>query len=209
MVLINPLLTAFSDIARAEAPILEAALEQFALTGVRRTSTDDIARRAGVNRATLYRRLGTKDAIVRAAFLYEAGRVLSAIDTELGDPTTCDDGPDGFIERFFVITVTMLRGNRLLQQLLAVDRDETLRALTVGAADVLEVSSQYLAGQIHRIREHTGGSTDAAEIAAISGMLARLTQSLLVTPDGPPATRTEDEMRTFARTVLVPMLLGR
>ncbi|MCV7314176.1 helix-turn-helix transcriptional regulator [Mycolicibacillus parakoreensis] len=205
----NPLLSLLGDTARDEGPILEAALEQFALTGVRRTSTDDIARRAGVNRATLYRRLGTKNAIVNAAFLYEAGRVLAAIDAEVGDVGAGADGAHGYIERFFVITVSALRSNRLLRQLLAVDREETLRGLTVGAADVLEVSSQYLAGKIHRIREHIGGSTDGAEIAAISGMLARLTQSLLVTPDGPPPTRTEAEMRRFARVVLVPMLLGR
>ena len=47
------------------ASILEAARAQFVRTGVRRTSGDDIARSAGINRATLYRRVGTKDEIVR------------------------------------------------------------------------------------------------------------------------------------------------
>ncbi|HTM83593.1 MAG TPA: TetR family transcriptional regulator [Mycobacterium sp.] len=205
----NPLLTLLSDTAREEGPLLAAALEQFALTGVRRTSTDDIARRAGVNRATLYRRLGTKDEIVSAAFLYEASRVLAQIDTELGDLGDDVDGRDGYIVRFFVITLTTLRQNRLLRQLLEVDRDEILRALTIGAGRVLELASQYLVVRIREIRAHTGGPTDAAEIAALSGVLARLTQSMLLTPDGPPATQTTDQMRAFAQTVLVPMIRGR
>jgi AcrR family transcriptional regulator len=51
----------------SDVAILEAALEQLALTGVRRTSADDVARRAGVNRATLYRRFGSREQLLAAA----------------------------------------------------------------------------------------------------------------------------------------------
>lgn len=208
----NPLFALLSaaDESGADAHILQAALDQFALTGVRRTSTDDIARRAGVNRATLYRRLGAKDDIVAAAMVYEAGRVLAQIGAgtgELGDHATTAD-VDEYIVRFFTITLTAVRDNRLLHQLLEVDRDETLRALTVGAGDVVELASAFLAEPIRRIRERSGGSTDAAEIGALSAVLARLTQSLLLTPDGPPQVRTRAQMRAFAESVLVPMIRG-
>lgn len=203
----NPLLAIFDAAGTQpeDGRVLEAALEQFALTGVRRTSTDDIARRAGVNRATLYRRLGTKDDIVSAAFLHEAGRVLALIDTGLGP---LDGDVDGYIVDFFTVTLTTLRDNRLLKQLLEVDRDETLRALTIGAGGVLEMATAYLAEEIRRIREHAGGRTDPDEIAALSGVLARLAQSLLLTPDGPPQVRTPAQMRAFATSVLVPMIRG-
>lgn len=210
----NPLLALLGDAAMRpdadDARILQAALEQFALTGVRRTSTDDIARRAGVNRATLYRRLGTKDEIVGAAYLYEAVRVLAAIESALGP---IEEGVEfdvaEYVVRLFTVTVNTLRTNRLLEQMLAVDRDETLRALTLGAGGVLELASSILAERVTRIRERSGGSTDAIEIAALAGMLARLTQSLLLTPDGPPAVRTDREMRQFAETILVPLMIGR
>lgn len=210
----NPLFALLGDAAMQpdadDARILQAALEQFALTGVRRTSTDDIARRAGVNRATLYRRLGTKDEIVGAAYLHEAVRVLAAIESKLGP---IGEGVEfdvaEYVVRLFTVTVNTLRTNRLLEQMLAVDRDETLRALTLGAGGVLELASSILAERVTRIRERSGGSTDAIEIAALSGMLARLTQSLLLTPDGPPAVRTDREMRQFAETILVPLMIGR
>lgn len=208
----NPLfaLLGGADEPGADTHILEAALEQFALTGVRRTSTDDIARWAGVNRATLYRRLGAKDGIIAAAFLYEASRVLAQIDSGIGelDEQADADEVDDYIVRFFSITLTTLRENRLLHQLLEVDRDETLRALTVGAGSVVELASAFLAERIRRIRERSGGSTDAAEIGALSAVLARLTQSLLLTPDGPPQVRNRAQMRTFAQSVLVPMIRG-
>lgn len=199
-----------ADESGADAQILRAALEQFALTGVRRTSTDDIARRAGVNRATLYRRLGAKNGIVAAAFLYEAGRVLSVIDSGTGRLGTqpASGEVDAYIVRFFTVTLSTLRDNRLLHQLLAVDRDETLRALTVGAADVLELAAAFVAERVEMIRQRSGGSTDAGEIAALSGALARLTQSLLLTPDGPPQVATPDQMAAFAQAVLVPMIRG-
>ncbi|MEB3020380.1 TetR/AcrR family transcriptional regulator [[Mycobacterium] crassicus] len=195
----------------ADEQILQAALDQFALTGVRRTSTDDIARRAGVNRATLYRRLGAKTEIVSAAFQYEAGRVLTEIDLGTGDlaehPTEAEI--DDYIVRFCILTLTQVRENRLLHQLLEVDRDETLRALTIGAGPVVEMASAFLAERIRLVRERTGGSTDAAEIGSLSAVLARMTQSLLLTPDGPPHVRTADEMTAFAASVLVPLFRGR
>ncbi|MEB3032302.1 TetR/AcrR family transcriptional regulator [[Mycobacterium] nativiensis] len=195
----------------ADAQILQAALDQFALTGVRRTSTDDIARRAGVNRATLYRRLGAKTEIVSAAFLYEAGRVLTEIDSGTGDlaehPT--DAEIDDYIVRFCTLTLAQVRENRLLHQLLEVDRDETLRALTVGAGRVVEMASAFLAERIRLVRERTGGSTDAAEIGSLSAVLARMTQSLLLTPDGPPHVRTADEMAAFSASVLIPLFRGQ
>lgn len=203
----NPLLALLgADESGEDTRIIEAALEQFALTGVRRTSTDDIARRAGVNRATLYRRLGPKDDIVGAAFLYEAGRVLSRIEAGLGDVATDDLGE--YVVRFFTLTLTALRENRLLRQLLEVDRDETLRSLTLGAGGVLQLASAFVAERVERIRERSGGSTDPAEIEALSGVLARLTQSLVLTPDGPPIVQTPVQMRQFAETVLVPMITG-
>ena len=195
----------------ADAHILQAALDQFALTGVRRTSTDDIARRAGVNRATLYRRLGAKNEFVAAAFLYEASRVLTAIDSGTGDlaehPT--DVEIDDYIVRFCTITLTEVRENRLLHQLLEVDRDETLRALTVGAGGVVELASAFLAERILLVREQSGGSTDSSEIGALSAILARMTQSLLLTPDGPPQVRTRAEIAAFSASVLVPLIRGQ
>ncbi len=116
-----------------DSALLDAAVEQFVLTGVRRTSADDIARRAGVNRATLYRRLGTKDQIVSQAILQETGRVLARIAEAIGDvppPGTAGFDPAAYVLTFFSVTIGEVKDNQLLQQLMVKDREDTLIGLT-------------------------------------------------------------------------------
>lgn len=200
--------------AAANAALLDAALEQFSLVGVRRTSADDIARRAGVNRATLYRRLGTKEQIVAAALLHEAGKVLAEIETAIGEvPEHGSDEPFDPVEyvvHFFTVTITALRGNRLLQQLLEVDRDETLAGLTLRAGGVLTLSSGLVADRVRALRTWRSGQPpedEVDDVEALSVTLARLAQSLLLTPDAPPLLDTPARMRRYAELVVVPMVL--
>lgn len=193
-----------------EDALLDAAVEQFVLTGVRRTSADDIARRAGVNRATLYRRVGTKEQIVAKAFLQETGRALARIEAALGDvPAAGTPGfdPRAYVLRFFTVTLDEVLGNRLLQELMVKDRDETLLGLTGGAAPILELSAGLVSDRIRALRSYVGNdSTD--DIASIAVTLARVTQSLLLTPDAAPALHTTAGRRAYVDAVVVPLVLG-
>ncbi|MGH3414798.1 MAG: helix-turn-helix domain-containing protein [Marmoricola sp.] len=194
----------------AEA-IIAAAREQFLLTGVRRTSADDIARRAGVNRATLYRRLGTKDEIVRAAYVHETQLVLATIETAIGEvpaPGTAGFDPEAYVATFFAVTVTELRENKLLRLLLEIDQDETLAGLTLRAGDVLALSATLVADRIRTLRAYVG-NTEVADIDDLAATFARLAQSLLLTTDAPPRLDTLADMARYARRVVVPMVLGR
>src|SRR5919106_3054835 len=82
-----PLATSFDKLLAAEPrdpadeAILDAALDQFCLIGVRRTSIDDVARRAGINRVTVYRRIGPKEALVSAVITRELGRLVGAVES--------------------------------------------------------------------------------------------------------------------------------
>jgi AcrR family transcriptional regulator len=194
------------------ATILEAARAQFLRTGVRRTSGDDIARRAGVNRATLYRRVGTKDEIVRATYVHETQQVLAVIERAIGDvPTRQADptfDPVRYVETFFTVTITQLRDNPLLQQLLEIDREQTLMGLTLDAGDTLTLAATLSSDRIRKLRAYVG-NTDVTDIEDLSGTFARLAQSLLLTPDAPPRLDSEKRMRAYARSVIAPMVLGR
>jgi AcrR family transcriptional regulator len=195
--------------------ILDAALDQFRVTGVRRTSADDIARRAGVNRATLYRRVGTKDEIVRATYVHEAQRVLAHIERETGpvpdpvpDPGAGDFDPVEYVAQFFTVSISALRENKLLRQLLEIDPDETLAGLTLRAGEVLTLAATLAADRMRRLRAHVG-NTDVGDIEDLAGTFGRIAQSLLLTPDAPPRLETEAQMRDYARRVIAPMVLGR
>ncbi|WP_245649641.1 TetR/AcrR family transcriptional regulator [Nocardia shimofusensis] len=196
------LLGAEIDRDATTARILDAALTLFADIGISRVSADDIARQAGVNRATLYRRVGAKDVIVRAALLRETARVLEQIAARLRHLDPAD--PEAAAERVthgFATTVTLLRTNPILVKLLAVDRDQTLAAITIGAGDILALATAFVAEQLFAT---TGAVRDPETLA---GMIVRLVHSLVLTPDAPPRLRDEPELRAFAAGYLTPVLL--
>ena len=66
----------------AEA-ILDAALVEFDQHGIRRVALDDVARRAGVSRTTIYRRFANKDELVSAVMDRENTRLFAGIADEL------------------------------------------------------------------------------------------------------------------------------
>lgn len=185
----------------ADERILEAAVAQFALVGIRRTSADDIARRSGVNRTTLYRRLGAKEQIVRAAMAHEVRKVLADIEARLAP---IDDPLERQLAGFGV-TVTALRGNPLLRQLLAVDRDETLAWLTLDAGAAIGIATAYVAGTVTELRAALG-LPDRPPVDVVAATLVRLVQSLVLTPDGPPALADELAFREYAATVVCPLI---
>lgn len=189
--------------------ILDAARDQFLRTGVRRTSGDDIARRAGINRATLYRRVGPKAEVVRATYRRETEWSLARIEAALGDVPTDDPNFDAadYAARFFAITITELRENALLQQLLDVDRDETLRGLTLEAGETIALASLLVRDRLGKLRALVGNPA-TEDLDDLAAMLTRLAQSLVLTRDAPPHLDTREQMDQFARRVIVPLVLG-
>jgi AcrR family transcriptional regulator len=74
-----------ADAERNRERVLEAAREVFAELGLD-VSTNEIARRAGVGVATLFRRFPTRDDLVAAAFAEKMHAYSEAIDEALADP---------------------------------------------------------------------------------------------------------------------------
>src|SRR5262249_56799569 len=94
--------------------ILGATLEQAELVGMRRITMEDVARRSGVGRATLYRRFPTKAALTDAIVLAEARRFLEGSAQARSRGSTLEDR----MVYGTVFTVTFLREHVLLKQLL-------------------------------------------------------------------------------------------
>src|SRR2546426_10463774 len=81
--------------------ILDAAISQFALVGIRRSSIDDIARRARVGRVTVFRKFQSKDGLVAALLLREAARVMQSTDHAIAGLETLEDKVvEGFLHCF-------------------------------------------------------------------------------------------------------------
>lgn len=86
-----------ADAQRNRERVLEAARAVFAEQGLE-ASTNEIARRAGVGVATLFRRFPTRDELVAAAFAEKMHGYAQAIEEALADPDPWY-GFCGYIER--------------------------------------------------------------------------------------------------------------
>jgi AcrR family transcriptional regulator len=66
--------------------VVDAALRCIARCGLNKTTVDDVARDAGISRATLYRHFpGGKDAVVRAVVETETARLFSDLGAAMGE----------------------------------------------------------------------------------------------------------------------------
>ena len=180
--------------------VLDAALARFIEFGLRRTTMDDVARRAGIGRATLYRRFGDKDQLVQAVILRECQQQLALIERHLGSQHSAVDT----VIEAFVLAVTRAHAHPLLIRLLSSEAETILPYLTTRLPQVTTFARLYLAAQLSK-SQHSG------QIAALPAehtaeLLLRLLQSLVLSPVGVIDPSSEASVREFANTFLRPLL---
>jgi len=99
-----------ADAQRNLGRVLEAAAEVFAERGPE-ASVDEIARRAGVGHATVFRRFPTKHALIEAVALERVRELREVAETALAD----DDPAAGFDEFMWRAAELHGRDRRLLE----------------------------------------------------------------------------------------------
>jgi AcrR family transcriptional regulator len=186
--------------------ILRAALEQAELIGMRRSTMDDVARRSGVGRATLYRRFPTKAALTDAIVLSEARRFLEGSAQVRSRASTLEDR----MVYSTVFTVTFLREHRLLKQLLRTEPETILPSLTVDAGAIIDFATEYSAALLRTDLYGTRKTTTAQErhLRTVAELHTRLTLSFIVTPHTSINLATIDDTRAYVRNYLLPMVTG-
>lgn len=184
--------------------ILSATLQQAELVGIRRTTMEDVARRSGVGRATLYRRFPTKDALIDALVLSEARRYLEGSAQARAHAETLEDR----LVYGTVFTVTFLRDHALLKKLLRTEPETILPSLTVDAGAIIDFATEYSAGQLRTDLYGTAETTAAQErhIRTVAELHTRLTLSFIVTPHTGIKLTSLDDTRDYVRTYLLPMV---
>jgi AcrR family transcriptional regulator len=186
------------ELVRAEpddeqTAVLDGALSAFLDFGIRRASMSEIARRAGISPATLYRRFAQKSDVVMAVGLREVRRFLVEVDAEV-DPTLPAEDQ---VVALFVAFLAGLRRNKLLARLLETEPETVLPALTVNAEPVLALGRAYLADIIRRLQ--AAGAAEAYDPEPVAEMIARLALSMALTPQTSLPLHDDAVARSFAR----------
>lgn len=181
--------------------VLDAALDRFLTFGIRRTSMDDVATAAGVGRATVYRRFGNRDGLIRAVVLRELYAFLSRVDAPV---EAIEDPQERFVEGF-VATIREARRHPLLSRLRDIEPESLLPALTVDAAPALAFARRHLARTLVAMQA-SGAVRAGLDADRVAEMLVRLCHSLVLTPDGLIRADDEDGLRALATAMFVPVL---
>ena len=187
------------DRSSTRVRLVDGALRCLARQGIAKTTVDDIAREAGVSRATAYRAFpGGKDDILAAVVETEVARLFSYLAVVMGEAHDLED----VLVAGMVESARRLRAHQALSYLLAYEPGAVLPHLTFAGQDrVLLVAGDLAAPFFARWLEPEQASR-AAEWAV------RIV--LAYCSDQTPATDLTDPAATRAlvRTFVLPGILA-
>lgn len=178
--------------------ILDATLAELAEHGAREATIDDIAARAGVGRVTVFRRFGSKDALIQRLVVRELRRFLSAVDRALESVTD----PAERVAEAFVACVRMSVTHPMVARLARLEPGAALERLATGDPSPLDLGRAYVAARIAA----DGASTGDASAAEVADVLVRLAAMYALVPSPVVDLSDDDAARGFALRVLAPMV---
>ena len=182
--------------------ILDAALDAAAASGIRHLTLDDVARRAGVGRVTIYRRFGDRDGLVDALSIREARRCIALLD----ESTTPEQPVDVQVAEGFVAGLRMLREHPLLSRLVEHEPQALLDALTNRRAPLFGLARAYVTSRLERAPDAPGGGT--FDLEQVAEVFLRVTSSFALMPATALPLGDDDAAREVARRFLVPIVRG-
>ncbi|RSM91582.1 TetR/AcrR family transcriptional regulator [Kibdelosporangium aridum] len=184
--------------------VLDGAYEQFCRMGIRRSTMEDVARRAGVSRITVYRRFATKDALVEHVVRREFRRYFDQFLIDIEQARSLADR----VVLGFVSSLQAIRRNPLIGGLLAVEPDVLLPSMMGDDGRTLATVQRFVAGQLRR-EQHAGNLGSDVDVELAAEMMARVSASFLLMPSHVVDLDDEEQLRAVARRFLVPMLEPR
>ncbi|GAA3236188.1 helix-turn-helix domain-containing protein [Actinocorallia longicatena] len=189
------------DADHSRAHILEAAYEQFCRMGIQRSTMEDVARRAGVSRITVYRRFATKDALVEQVVRREFRRYF---DRFLLDIERAESVADRVVLGF-VSSLRAIRGNPLIGGLIDTEPDLAVLSMINDGGRTLAVVRQFVSGQLHR-EQRAGTVSRDLDTDIVAEMMVRISASFFAIPSELVDLDDDEQLAALARRFLVPML---
>jgi AcrR family transcriptional regulator len=177
--------------------IMRAAIGQCEEFGLRRTTMDDVARRARLSRATLYRHYESKDALVQAVIVAEAERFFDRLDVVLAET----DRSDERLVEGFAFALHYVRRHQLLGKLLRTE-PEALLPYLLGDSRLISIASEAVVSRIPGDHEEV----DADDARSAAELVVRLVLSLALSRDSALGIDDAEGARRLARRYLVPGL---
>lgn len=180
-----------------EDSILEAARGEFEDNGIRRTCVDDVARRAGVSRSTLYRRFPNKEALLLgvAERIYLDGMMLL-------ERATVGHGPQEAVVEAFLAGAQLVNDDPLIRRMMVDERD-ALKGIT---NSVTGLFIEVVTGRMMKALRAAGAKMPDEDLHAVTEILVRLVISYLDTPVMDESRSEPEAVRDYAQRYLATMV---
>ena len=194
---LDPAVTTPEDAASAR--ILDAALALAAASGVRNLTMDAVAERAGVGRMTVYRRFGSREALVEALGVREARRCLAELDSTVDPGAPAADQ----VAQGLLTSLRLVRDHPLLARMSRHEPEAALAALTGEDAAVFAMGRAFVAERV-RASQKAGLVDRSLDPEYVAEILVRLGFSFLLIPQSALPLDDDERIRKLARTLVAP-----
>jgi AcrR family transcriptional regulator len=183
--------------------ILDAAMELLGAYGVKRTSIDEIARRAGVNRVTVFRRFGSKDGVVEELYIRELRRMFALVSE------AAQAAPDaaGSVADVFVTFMRFSRAHPLIARVAQLEPQWLIEAMRADSPPIMDLARGFVADRIRSGQRR--GAVPERDALQLADVLVRLALSYILIPTGIVDTGDDDALRAFALAAISPIITGR
>ena len=181
--------------------ILDAAHGLFCHIGIQRSTMEDVARRAGVSRITVYRRFTTKAVLVDQVVRREVRRYFDQFLIDIEHAETAADR----VVLGFVSSLRAFRRNPLIGRLMAADPNALVPSTIGDGGRTLATVRAFVAGQL-RSEQEAGNVSSDVNVDIVAELMVRVCSSFLVIPSHIVDLDDDEQLRDLARQFLVPML---
>lgn len=183
--------------------ILGAAFQQAEDFGLRRFTMDDVARRVGLSRVTIYRYFPKKDELINALLMIELRRFLNKVEAVVAEQPT----PLSKLVEGLLFCLNFLRAHRLLNRLLRTEPELILPHLTTRAGGtVLAAARGWVAMQIRAEVAAGRVAMPDPDVDVLAELLVRIVISLTITPDSVLPMDSPDDQRRLVEIYLAPVV---
>lgn len=181
--------------------ILDAALELVAASGIRNLTMDEVARRAGVGRMTVYRRFGEKGRLVEALAVRESRRCLAELDAAIGPEAPIEDQ----VAAGFVTSLRLAREHPLLNRLGRFEPEAVLGALRADGGAVFAAARAFVAERLRA--SQLAGVIGEMDVEAAAELLVRIALSFVLVQDSALPVDDDERAADLARRLIAPILM--
>ncbi len=176
--------------------ILDATVKEAAAVGLRRLAIEDVARRAGTTRVTVYRRFGRREDLIEAMAVRETHRFLDAVGRAIAPFDRIEDqGAEAF-----VTGLRFMHDHPVARRAIESEPEAIVEYLRADDGLLFRMGRDFVAAGLR------AAGPPGADVDQAAETLARIFVSFLLLPESVVPVGDEDAARDYVRRCIAPLV---